>query len=87
MSIGPRPSVVETLLAFVNDEVLLGDPTPVAADDDIVLDGTVDSLGVVRIVGFVEEQFGIVVPAEEVVLENFRSIDALADYLTRKSAD
>lgn len=73
--------MVEALLKFVNEDLLLGDATVVTAADEIVLDGTIDSLGVVRIVGFIEDQFGIAVPAEDVVIENFRSIDAIAAYL------
>lgn len=73
--------MVEALLKFVNEDLLLGDATVVTATDEIVLDGTIDSLGVVRIVGFIEDEFGISVPAEDVVIENFRSIDAIADYL------
>lgn len=73
--------MVEALLKFVNDDLLLGASDPVTSDEEIVINGTVDSLGVVRIVGFIEDEFGISVPAEDVVIEHFRSIDAIAAYL------
>jgi acyl carrier protein len=33
------------------------------------------------LVAFVEERFGIVVPDDDVVYDNFKSINALAEYL------
>ena len=80
--------VEEALLRFVNEDLLVGNPARVGADDEIVLDGTVDSLGVARLVGFIEGELGIPVPAEEVTIEHFRTIATIAGYLSdRASAD
>ena len=75
------PALEAALLQFVNDDLLLGTPTEVGAHDEIVLDGTVDSLGVARLVGFIEGEFGVTVPAEEVTIDHFRTIATLAEYL------
>ena len=71
----------QDLLRFVNEDLLAGDDTSVAADDELVLTGTIDSLGVARLVGFIEGELGIPVPAEGVTIENFRSINAIAGFL------
>ena len=73
-------AVEETLLRFINDDLLAGAKT-VTTDDEIVLDGTVDSLGVARLVGFMESEFAIAVPAADVTIENFRTIATLAGYV------
>lgn len=73
-----------TLLQFVNDDLLAGSGVVVTVDDEIVLDGTVDSLGVTRIIGYIDETFGIAVPAEDVTIEHFRSIATIAEYLRRR---
>jgi len=44
--------------------------------------GIIDSLGILQLVTFIEERFGVQVPDEDVVYENFHSVKALADYLT-----
>ena len=72
------------LLRFVNDDLLAGESIKVGADDEIVLDGTVDSLGVARLIGFMETEFAISVPAEDVTIENFRSISTMTAYLQRR---
>jgi acyl carrier protein len=67
------------LLQFVNHEILGGGT--VGPDDEVVLDGTVDSLGVARLLGFIETEFSIRVPPEDVTIENFRTIATMAGFL------
>ncbi len=63
-------------------------------DDDDALDdeasfleeGIVDSTGILELVMFVEETFGIAVKDEELLPENFDSVVQLADYVVRKLA-
>ena len=74
-------NVDAALLRFVHEDLMSGEGIDVQTDDEIVLDGTVDSLGVARLIGFMEGEFNISVPAEDVTIENFRSISTMADYL------
>lgn len=74
----------EAIVGFVRDELLRGEEIEVTADDEIVLDGTVDSLGVTRLVDFLESEFKVSVPPQDVTIENFRSIRTMADYVRAK---
>ena len=47
-------------------------------------EGIVDSTGVLELVMFVEETFGITVQDEEIVPQNFDSVSQLAAYVRRK---
>ena len=49
-------------------------------------EGIVDSTGVLELVMFVEETFGIAVQDEEIVPQNFDSVSQLAAYVRRKLA-
>jgi acyl carrier protein len=57
-------------------------------DDDVSFleEGVVDSLGVMELVVFVEEQFGVQVADEEVTPEYFDSVNRLANYVALKRA-
>ena len=46
--------------------------------------GLIDSLGILDLVGFLEEQFAIQVTDEELVPENFQNIDQLAVFVAQK---
>ena len=53
-------------------------------DDPLLENGIVDSLGVLDIVSFLESEFGITAVDEELIPENFRTIQAIAGYVERK---
>ena len=67
---------------------LLGDESgrQIGLDDDILNDGTVDSLGVMRLVAFVETETEIAIPPEDLILENFQSINSIGDYLDNRTS-
>ena len=57
-----------------------------AAEDDLLGSGLVDSLGVMRLVRFLEERWSVRVGAADVTLENFMTVRAVTDYLERLRA-
>ena len=54
-------------------------------DDNLLIGGLVDSLGVMRLVNFVEQRFNIRVPPEDVTIEHFRSIRVIAEYIESRA--
>lgn len=71
----------EVLMNYVKEDIARGSNPSLKEDDDLFNAGILDSLGILRMVAFIEEQFGIRVPDEDVVYENFNSIETLSDYL------
>lgn len=53
------------------------------ASDALVDDGILDSLTITEIIATLSMEFGITIPYEEIVEENFNSIEGLADMVTR----
>lgn len=70
---------------FIVDELLIGD-NRASLDHDLSLitEGILDSLALLRVVMFVEEQFGIQIEDGEVTPENFQSINVIKDYVGSK---
>ncbi|MER0241529.1 phosphopantetheine-binding protein [Streptomyces sp. HSW2009] len=56
-------------------------------DEDIFELGFVNSLFAMQLVMFVEKQFGIRVPNQELRLDSFRTIDSMASLVQRLTAD
>ena len=52
-----------------------------AANDDLLEDGLVDSLGIMKLLAYIESEFGFAVPAQGVTVETFMSVDAIVVYL------
>ena len=53
-------------------------------DDSFLEEGIIDSTGVLELVLFVEEEFGIAVEDQDVTRENFDSINELANYIRQR---
>jgi acyl carrier protein len=77
------PDIRAELLQFVNDELLSGNE--ICSDDNLLADGFVDSLGMMRLVAAVQEKSGTLIPPQDLTIENFRTIDAIVDYLQRNA--
>ena len=75
----------ETIRRFIEVELLAGQP--VEDDEDLLIGGSVDSLGVMRLVAFIEATFGLRVPAGDVRLPNFATVDAITAYLERRTTE
>jgi acyl carrier protein len=77
--------VQESIKTFLTTE-LLRDNQNLSVDDNLLDSGLVDSLGVMLLVSYVEQQFSICVPLEDVTIEHFCSIRAIAEYIESRVA-
>ncbi len=71
---------------FILENFYIRDPSEVADDTLLVTNGIVDSTGMLEVIAFLEEQFGIQVADEETTPENLDSIDRMAAFIGRKQA-
>ncbi len=77
----------EKLKQFLADDLLVAANGPDIQDhDDLLLSGLIDSLGVIRLITFIEEAFATHVPPEDVTIEHFGTLQAMANYLDGKQA-
>lgn len=72
-------TITSDLLKFINSEVSVS-PEEVRADTDLLLTGAVDSLGVVRITQWMEDELGMEIDPTQVTLENFQTIDRMVSF-------
>jgi acyl carrier protein len=55
-------------------------------DTDLVGTGLLDSLALVELLAQLEETFGVSISADDLELENFRSITSIAGFVARRTA-
>jgi acyl carrier protein len=74
-----------TIRSFIVKNFLFGvDDASITTDDSLLDKGVIDSTGVLEVVGFLDEQFGIHVDDNELVPNNFDSIAKLTAFVNRK---
>jgi len=74
------------LRQFIVETFLFGDGDGVKDDTSFLENGVIDSTGILDLIMFMEETFHIKIADEEVVPENFDSIQCLVSFLDRKVA-
>lgn len=67
---------------YVSAELLLDPEEGLDEHEEILTTGRIDSMSVMRLVFFIKDEFSITIPNQDLVVDNFRSIDALDTYLS-----
>ncbi|HLE16993.1 MAG TPA: acyl carrier protein [Syntrophales bacterium] len=52
--------------------------------DDLIESGIIDSLGILKLLEFLESKFSIHIADEELIPENFHSIESIESFISRK---
>jgi acyl carrier protein len=80
-------SIEERLRTFIVENIRDG-WVPEAVTDDLPLieRGVIDSLGVFQLLAVLEEEFGVEVADDELVMEHFGTVRAIANLVRSKQA-
>ena len=80
-------SYSEQIKQYVLDEFLPGvGPEELESDYDLRANGVIDSLGLLRVVTWLEATFSIPMEEVEIVEANFASIDSITRFVEQHSA-
>jgi acyl carrier protein len=80
--------VQERVERFILDNLLLGDDARMpSAADSLIGSGVIDSTGILELIEYLEQEFGIQVEDTETVPENLDGIDRIAVFVHRKTAE
>jgi len=72
------------IIKYIQNNLLSGKgKIELSPEDDLLGSGLIDSMGVMRLVSFVEETFNIKIPPEDIVIENFMDVKAITNYVER----
>ena len=72
--------LIKELEKFLLSEIIMDvdqDVKSLAPDDNLVAQGIIDSLGILKLVMFMEERFGIKLTDSDIIPKNFQTLDCL----------
>jgi len=70
---------------FIHENFILDEEAHLKDEDSLLEKGVIDSTGVLELVAFIEEKYGITVKDEELTPENLDSIRNIAGFIWRKT--
>jgi len=71
---------------FIADQFLFGDIRPLSPEESLLEAGIIDSTGVLELLSYLEDHFGIKVQDEELLPENLDTIGNICRFLDQKLA-
>lgn len=75
-------NVEQVLLTFIRENCLpQGCPDTLGLNDHLFETGIIDSAGLINFISYIEAHFGIEIPDEDLVPENFTTIAAITAYV------
>lgn len=70
------------IIKYIQENLLVGKgEIELSPEDDLLGSGLLDSMGVMRLVGFIEDKFNIKIPPQDIVIENFMDVKAITKYV------
>lgn len=75
---------LDTVSSFIVENFLFGDSESLREDTSFLEEGIVDSTGILELVMFLEETYGIKIEDDELIPENFDNLNRIVKYLERK---
>lgn len=77
----------ETIRSYIAENILYSNKEYPYSDDTSFLEyGIVNSMNIMEIVLFIEEKYGVQVADEEIVPDNFDSVERLVNFIEMKKA-
>jgi acyl carrier protein len=78
-------STSDNIRNFITAEILHGSSSnPLGDHEPLIESGIIDSMGIMTLLAYVEEQFSIQIPSDDLVPENFASISSIAALVDRQ---
>lgn len=85
MSTGnPHSDAMDNLRTFIKSELIVS-TSDITDEQELLMSGLLDSLNVMRLVGFLESEFATSIPPEDVIIENFGSISQISQYMQSRA--
>lgn len=70
---------------FIKQEILFEEEPAGLSDDTPLLDGIMDSLGLMQLVAFLEEEFDIELDDADITAEHFRTLGHIAEFVNGRA--
>jgi acyl carrier protein len=69
---------------FITGRISEVEPGQLGHDEDLLAAELIDSLAITELVSFLEAEYSIAVQDEDLTPENFRTVDSIAAFVSRK---
>ena len=89
MSTEPQQKAIkQSVIDYIKQELTYDQPDLVLTDElSLIQEQVIDSMGIFRLINFLEDKFDILLEPEELVIDNFSSLQKITDFIMAKKVD
>jgi len=77
---------IESIRQYISTTILSDSAAPITDNEDLLVSGVLDSIGVMKLAGHLESECDITIPAQDIILENFSTLKQIHSYLADRTA-
>jgi acyl carrier protein len=77
--------IKDKVKAFISTELMFEDNGAALTDETPLLEGVIDSLGLMQMISFIEEEFDVAIDDAEVTASNFRTVADIERLVEQKA--
>lgn len=76
--------MTEVIINYILQELHDGESDlEILPEDDLLGSGIVESMGMMRLIQFIEEKYDFKVPPQDMTIENFMTVEAMVNYIKK----
>ncbi len=75
----------QPIVSFIEREFLPATESLENEEEELLSSGIINSLGLMKLISFIENQYEIQIPFEDITLENFNSIKLITTYVSKRA--
>jgi acyl carrier protein len=73
----------EKILNYIKDEVSIETFEEIDLHEDLLGSGIVDSMGMMKLIDFIEKELNMSIPSEDMTVKNFMTVERIMMYLKK----
>ena len=73
----------QKILAFIKDEISFEPLEEIDLQEDLFGSGIIDSMGMMKLIDFIEKEAQIAIPENDLTVENFMTVEKIVSYLRK----
>lgn len=74
----------QKIINYIKEEFHSGKPElEIFPEDDLLGGGLVESMGMMRLIQFLEEEFSLTIPPQDMTVVNFMTVEAMVNYIKK----
>lgn len=76
---------IDNIRQFIATEICGDGCQSIGDQDQLIEDGIIDSMGIMVLLGFLEEKFAVTIEGDELLPENFATLNAISSLVEKKA--